>query len=181
MHQEAAWFVSLALIGVLAAVFGWVVSGSGDRVDYHRVQTRGYLWRKRLFAALVAVGVPITGWTLADLPYSAPLEQGGEAVHIKATGYQWFWQLDKSTVQVGQPVVFHVETADVNHGFGIYDESMRLLAQTQAMPGYTNKLAYTFEKPGTYRILCLEYCGAAHHQMQAEFTVEAANSRSADR
>lgn len=175
MYQEVAWFISLASIAVIAAVFGLVIAGSSKRIDYREIQSRGYSWRKRLFLALVAAGIPITGWTLVDLPYGAHQEQGPDAVHVKATGYQWYWKLETSSAKAGQAVVFHVETADVTHGFGIYDESMRLLAQTQAMPGYTNKLVYTFDQPGTYQILCLEYCGVAHHQMMAEFTVEAAN------
>jgi len=78
-------------------------------------------------------------------------------------------------VEVGKPVVFKVTGADVNHGFGIYNEDLRLLGQTQAMPGYTNKLVYTFNKPGKYRILCLEYCGLAHHAMITELNVKAAS------
>ena len=76
-------------------------------------------------------------------------------------------------MSVGEPVEFRVTSADVNHGFGIYDESLRLLAQTQAMPGYTNRLRFTFQKPGKYRILCLEYCGLGHHEMPAEISVVA--------
>jgi cytochrome c oxidase subunit 2 len=48
---------------------------------------------------------------------------------------------------------------------------MRIVAQTQAMPGYTNVLRYTFTEAGTYRVLCLEYCGAAHHVMAADIKV----------
>jgi len=39
------------------------------------------------------------------------------------------------------------------------------------MPGYHNKLDLTLDEPGTYRILCFEYCGLSHHLMQAAFTV----------
>ncbi|PXV76312.1 hypothetical protein [Nitrosomonas eutropha] len=77
-----------------------------------------------------------------------------------------------ATVKSGQPVEFQVSAADVNHGFGIYDENLVLIAQTQAMPGYTNKLIHTFDKPGKFKILCLEYCGLAHHVMITELTVE---------
>ena len=42
------------------------------------------------------------------------------------------------------------------------------------MPGHTNRLAYTFTQPGKYRVLCLEYCGLAHHGMMTEFEVVAA-------
>jgi cytochrome c oxidase subunit 2 len=45
------------------------------------------------------------------------------------------------------------------------------VAQTQSMPGYTNVLRHTFDEPGTYKILCLEYCGLGHHEMSAEINV----------
>ena len=64
-----------------------------------------------------------------------------------------------------------ITAEDVNHGFAIYDPSMRIIAQAQAMPGYVNVLRHTFSEPGTYKILCLEYCGLSHHEMAAEFTV----------
>jgi len=56
----------------------------------------------------------------------------------------------------------------MNHGFGIYNTSLELLAQTQAMPGYINRLQYTFATPGTYHILRLEYCGLMHQLKRGE-------------
>ena len=75
------------------------------------------------------------------------------------------------TIRAGIPVQFEVTSGDVNHGVGIYDADDHLLTQTQAMPGVTNRLVHTFAQPGRYRILCLEYCGLAHHGMIAEFDV----------
>ena len=40
------------------------------------------------------------------------------------------------------------------------------MAQTQAMPGYMNRLRVTFDQPGTYTVLCLEFCGMSHHRMR---------------
>ncbi len=40
------------------------------------------------------------------------------------------------------------------------------------MPDYTNRLFYTFTGPGHYYIICLEYCGVAHHVMNSEFEVK---------
>jgi cytochrome c oxidase subunit 2 len=40
------------------------------------------------------------------------------------------------------------------------------------MPGYTNRLQVRFDQPGKYEILCLEYCGVAHHVMAATITVQ---------
>ena len=79
--------------------------------------------------------------------------------------------MSESQAKVGENVVFNVTAIDVTHGLGIYDPDMRLITQTQAMPGYTNSLAVTFDAPGTYKLLCMEYCGLAHHGMVSEFTV----------
>ena len=94
-----------------------------------------------------------------------------QTLAIDAKGYQWRWELSRNEVAVGQAVEFRVTAADINHGFALYDPSMRLVAQTQAMPGYVNRLNYTFERAGTYKVLCLEYCGIAHHNMVAEIKV----------
>lgn len=69
-------------------------------------------------------------------------------------------------------VEFRVSSLDVNHGFAIFDSSNKLIAQTQAMPGYVNRLRWKFEEPGTYNVLCLEYCGMAHQGMRAQLTVK---------
>jgi cytochrome c oxidase subunit 2 len=61
----------------------------------------------------------------------------------------------------------------VNHGFALYDDQLHLLAQIQAMPGFTNKVRHRFTAPGKYKILCMEYCGLAHHGMVADFEVVA--------
>ena len=66
---------------------------------------------------------------------------------------------------MGDTVVFNVTAGDVNHGLGVYNDASVILGQTQAMPGYTNSLKLTFDEPGTYRFMCMEYCGLAHHAM----------------
>jgi hypothetical protein len=75
------------------------------------------------------------------------------------------WDRDFSptvTVAGGMPVEFRVTTLDVNHGFSLYAPDGHLVAQTQAMPGYMNRLRITFDQPGTYTVLCLEFCGMSH-------------------
>ena len=72
-----------------------------------------------------------------------------------------------------QSVRFDVTSADVNHGFGIYTREGRLVAQTQAMPGYVNRLRLQFDRPGTYRVMCLEFCGLSHHVMTGVIEVTA--------
>jgi cytochrome c oxidase subunit 2 len=79
---------------------------------------------------------------------------------------------DAIVLPANELVEFRVTSLDVNHGFAIYDQSNQLIAQTQAMPGYVNRLRWKFKEPGNYTILCLEYCGMAHQVMRSSFTVK---------
>ncbi len=171
--QEIAWGISLVLMLVIIGVFMFVVINSGQKVEYAPVQTRFYKVRSGLFWVMVAGFFVVTFSTIQGMPYAAKdLDTStGEIQVIDVEGFQWYWKLSNSKVKVNRPVLFNVTSGDVNHGLGIYDESLTLLAQTQAMPDYINKLEYTFKKPGTYKILCMEYCGMAHHVMTAVIEV----------
>ncbi len=74
-------------------------------------------------------------------------------------------------VPVNKWVEFRVTSLDVNHGFSLYDEKGKLLGQTQAMPGYVNRLFVKFDKPGIYIAYCLELCGNSHHAMKGVIEV----------
>jgi cytochrome c oxidase subunit 2 len=173
MVQEKVWLISLTLMGLLAAVFIFVYSQSHVRQsDYTPLQERAYRLRAVFFWLLVFTLGPAAIYTLFDLPYGgARASTAGNAQVIDAVAHQWRWEISRTEVALGQPVEFRVTSADVNHGFGIYDAGLHLVAQTQAMPGYTNTLRHTFDREGTYRILCMEYCGLVHHNMITEIQV----------
>lgn len=168
--QDIAWIVSVIPMFATVVVFLFVFALSGRAAETAaRTQER---LRKFLFTGAILLGAPLTAFTLSDLPYRVPDNWSGSPKQtIDAVGQQWGWTLSKDKVTVGDSVEFHVTSLDVNHGFAIYGPSMRPIAQTQAMPGYTNVLRLRFQEPGTYKILCLEYCGVAHHAMAAEFQV----------
>lgn len=127
--------------------------------------------RSLLVWSLAIVGIAVTGMSLYSWPHAVAAE--GEAVTINATGGQWYWEIDRQEVPAGSRVVFNLHTEDVNHGFGIVDPSGRLLFQTQAMPGYVNRVEHVFTEPGEYAVLCMEFCGVGHHDMIDEFEVVA--------
>jgi cytochrome c oxidase subunit II len=168
MEQRIAVIVSAVFGLLLLAVFLSVARSAGVAGSSDEIAAAAARWRRITLWALVLISVPAIGYSLTKMPYSG--EDSG-AVVIDATGNQWAWAVAPATVSVGQPVRFMVTGSDVNHGFGLFDPNGRLVAQTQAMPGYTNVLRYTFATPGTYRILCLEYCGVGHHSMFAQLVV----------
>jgi cytochrome c oxidase subunit II len=172
-----AVFVASTL--VIVAVFAGVAATTTGRprtVDYSRTN------RVRLvFAAtLLVILVTFLAYTLPRLPYAAEARTPDHVVHAVGKQYAWSltdrigpsletWDRDFSptvTVPAGSTVEFRVTTLDVNHGFSLYAPDGHVVAQTQAMPGYMNRLRVTFDRSGTYTVLCLELCGMAHHRMR---------------
>lgn len=167
--QSAALAISLLLILLVAAAFGWAVQNSTPKAETAAPAAALEPWRGRIFWALFLLGVLVAGGTLRAWPHA--VASSPDAIVVNATGSQWFWELSRKEVPVGRPIVFRVGSNDVNHGLGIYDADGTLLFQTQSMPGYVNQVSYTFTKPGRYRALCMEYCGLVHHDMIAELRV----------
>ena len=178
MYQDIAWQVSLYGVGLIAVVFLLVGLRAGNPEEFGQVKKRLYGIRPYWFVALVAVGTWLSVETLADLPYDATHNEAEQPADITVgvTGHQWRWEMDRTQVPAGKLVAFEVRSADVNHGFAVYNADNEMVAQTQAMPGYTNVVRHTFREPGTYRVMCLEYCGLAHHNMTKTITVTAAES-----
>lgn len=176
MIQQIAWFLTVVLVILIGIIFLIIALKAGRRQDYQPIVEKAYRVRKYYFISLVLVMIVITAISLTNLPYSdhhqEALASSDSEIIVDVKGYQFNWDLSQEEFIVGKPYRFNVTSTDVNHGFGIYDEEMVLLAQTQAMPGYTNPLTITFKTPGTYKILCLEYCSIGHHIMIKDIIVK---------
>ena len=170
--QQQILILTIAVMALVAYPFWRVVRTSQHAPQPPSPAGRIERMRTALLASLAVTGLVVAVATLRPWPHDAHAAPGAQIV--RAVGYQWYWELDTEEVTAGRPVVFEVASADVNHGFGVYDPSGTILFQTQVMPGYVNKVKHTFTEPGTYRVLCLEYCGTAHHDMIGEFKVVAA-------
>lgn len=141
--------------------------------EYGPIIEKWYRIRKYWFFTLITVMGIATVISLQNLPFHKHEETANTKYKIvEVEAIQFGWNFSNEEFVVGQPYQFNITSKDVNHGFGIYDENMQLLAQVQAMPGYTNPVYFTFDKPGTYQILCLEYCSVGHHLMKKEITVK---------
>jgi cytochrome c oxidase subunit II len=74
----------------------------------------------------------------------------------------------KITIPVGSMVNFYVTSADVVHGYLIAQTDVNLMA----VPGWVNDASHRFTKPGTYLLICNEYCGIGHQNMYAMIEVK---------
>ena len=172
--QNVVWILSLTGMGLIALGFIFVIYQAGKPADdaaTRKSAHTAHVLQAWLFVVLL-VGFVFGSWaTLRHFPI--PPQSGPLDVKqvVDVVGRQWSWQITPDTVQAGSPVEFRVSSADVNHGFAVYAPDGLILTQTQAMPGFTNKLVYTFTQPGTYTVQCLEYCGIGHAPMKSTFKV----------
>jgi cytochrome c oxidase subunit II len=71
-------------------------------------------------------------------------------------------------IPAGARVTFYVTSGDVEHGFSIPETGVN----TMVTPGWVSSVAHTFAKPGTFLLICNEYCGSGHQVMAAKVVVK---------
>jgi cytochrome c oxidase subunit II len=163
--------VSYAVVCLLAVVLLVVVALSTrgrrtlDRDAVERLGEREKTW----FAIVVVLLVTLLFATIFFTPYGR--SAGADAQIEKIDSLQFAWLVPGKPLKAGKPVEFRLTARDVSHGFGVYTSGGRFLFQVQVLPGETQTYVYTFKRPGTYKILCLEYCGLDHDRMQSRLTV----------
>ena len=99
-------------------------------------------------------------------------QPGNGALIVNVTGEQWLWNFSypqygnaQSTVlelPVDRPVVFHIQSVDVQHSFWIPAFGIK----QDAVPGETTTISATPETMGTYVVRCAELCGLYHAYME---------------
>lgn len=166
-------------------VFAWV--GFSTRQPEEVDVKKAYGLRKVLFVTASVVVVAVLALTLPGAPYAVASLKADRIVYVAARQFDFVFSDEPitSAAELGRVptfrqldlpadalVEFRVTSLDVNHGFGVYGPERQLLGQTQAMPGYVNRLRMRLAQPGQYKVFCLEYCAAGHHFMQTGFNVK---------
>ena len=100
---------------------------------------------------------------------------GNEALQIRVTGHQWWWEVqyrdslpqhwvttaNEIHIPVGRPVAFELVSTDVIHSFW----PPNLSPKRDQIPGDENSLWFQADSAGTYRGQCAEFCGHQHAKM----------------
>ena len=162
--------VSYAILGgavvlVLGAVVWSSTIGRRREIDARKLGERERTW----FGIVVVLLVALLFATIFFTPYGR--SAGSNAQRVDVTAEQFAFLVPGKTLKVGVPVQFRLTSKDVNHGFAVYNSKNEFLFQAQVMPGKTQDYVYTFKKPGTYHIVCFEYCGVGHDEMAGTFKV----------
>jgi len=170
MIVKIAAIVTIVVVSLIGLITYYVGASASEKKD--GFQPSLYKIRSVYFTLLIVViaGVLMVTLSSESMPY-VQMKKGNPDVVVNVTGRIWAWELSSEQVPVNKVIEFALQSEDVNHGFAIYSPEGKIVAQSQVMPGYVNKLRYTFTEPGEYKILCLEYCGVAHHTMISSIKV----------
>jgi cytochrome c oxidase subunit 2 len=114
------------------------------------------------------------------LSFTDTVPQQADVV-VTVTGHQWYWSYNVTyangtsatftndlALKANQTVKLFVEAADVAHSFFI----PALALHVDAIPGHVNEYWFKPTQPGTYTIVCTQFCGVSHYTMVGTLTVE---------
>jgi len=161
----AVSYAVLTVIGVGVFFLLWRSTGSQKEIDAKRLAQREKGWLLVVIGGLAAL---LFG-TIFFTPYGESAPPGSQIVNVEAR--QFTFSIDPPEIRAGEPVEFRLTATDVNHGFGVYTEDDEFVLQAQVVPDDVTSVVHTFNEPGIYKVLCLEYCGLDHHGMVAQFEV----------
>jgi cytochrome c oxidase subunit 2 len=93
---------------------------------------------------------------------------GGNQYTAHVVAKMWRYEPSEIRVPAGSEVTFIITSQDITHGLLIEDHDVNLML----LPGQVARATARFVEPGTYRMICHEYCGPGHHNMIGEIIVE---------
>ena len=163
-RRESMW---LGIAGFWSlAIFGWM-SGFTRFGDQNPIgQT--YDVDPEAYQATVSEYKEAAGET--DDGYLIP---PGDSVYIG--GRRFGWDGLPVVLKAGREYDVHLGSYDVQHGFSVRpEENLSKQINLQVFPGSEWVIPMTFDEPGTYHVICNEFCGRGHNTMHGEFVVEEA-------
>jgi len=167
--------ICCVLFAMVVGLMGWFV------VRYRRRPgvVPGKSASQNLWLELTWTGLPILvvgaifyqGFTAYLTMQTAP----ANCYDLRVSARQWKWQFiypnghvdENLHVPAGEPVRLTMTSEDVIHGLWI--PSMRV--KMDVVPGRYTSAWFQADQPGTYPLLCTEYCGDDHSNMLASVVV----------
>src|SRR5689334_11688520 len=171
------FWLELAISGLLLALVVAILvtalvrfrARAGDLTDppqIHGNRRLELLWTGTPVATLAVIFVLVIG-TMRTVDAEQP-----NAQPLVITGHQYWWQYaypnqqvdaaNELHVPVGTPVQVSLQSVDVIHSFHVPQFGW----MQDLVPGKTNSMWVTVDRPGTYDGSCNQYCGLQHAWMR---------------
>lgn len=154
----------------IAIAFAWCMVMFFMMVYWHaygkqNLSTETYKTTPDKFAAKAeafAAKYTVRTETEQKIPVVAPPPDSD--VYLIARLWSWWPILE---LEKGKTYRLNLTAMDYQHGFSLQPENINI----QVHPGYDHVLTVTPTNPGTYSIICNEYCGVNHHTMASRLYV----------
>lgn len=170
---SALWIFVAGYLLYFAIAFRAKASDPPDAigVQIHDNRKLEFWWTviPTLFVVLLSV-VSVRIW------YEIMLEPENGVV-VEAIGHQFYFSFrypqingevtNEMHLPLGVPVTLNLTAADVIHGFWV--PAMRLKNDT--VPGLVTTIRFTPRLPGRYPIICTQFCGVLHSDMNKQILV----------
>jgi cytochrome c oxidase subunit II len=170
---SALWIFVAGYLLYFAIAFRAKASDPPDAIglqvhDNHKLE---FWWTviPSLFVVLLSI-VSVRIW------YEVMLEPQNGLV-VEAIGHQFYFSFrypqingevtDEVHLPLNVPVTLNLTSADVIHGFWV--PAMRLKNDT--VPGLVTTIKFTPRLPGRYPIICTQFCGVLHSEMDKQVLV----------
>jgi cytochrome c oxidase subunit 2 len=171
------WVLGAIWLAVMIALAAALLRSPASRPDPLLVNPA----QDRRYAAVVASLAVATGVVVLVLTGLSVVSQRNlfrveeEAVTIRVTGRQWWWEIryeeadasrsfttaNEIHLPVGKPVKIILNSADVIHSFWVPS----LMGKQDLIKGQENDIRLVADRPGIYRGQCAEFCGLQHAHM----------------
>jgi cytochrome c oxidase subunit 2 len=151
VYEKIWMWLAAVMIGIFLAAIAFAASSQAIHPPSH-IETiePSSVWESREFSS---PGVTI--------------RPDGSAL-VTVVAEMFAFDPDPIEVPLGRPVTFRITSTDVIHGFQVVGTN----ANAMVLPGYVTEFTVTFHEPGERLVLCNEFCGLLHHEMQGVLLVE---------
>jgi cytochrome c oxidase subunit 2 len=173
------WICGIVYVAILVWL-AWVLA-TRVRAD-STGQSRDPMLHKALVAfALLVVGL-LTWMVAASFLADRRLHAGDDALSVRITAKQWWWQVDyldpdptkqfttanELRLPRDRTVKVELRAGDVIHSFWVPN----LSGKEDLVPGHANAILLTPRVAGRFRGQCAEFCGLQHAHMALDVQVD---------
>ena len=151
------WLIALSVAAMTAFTIAWVAGFGNQNAPDNTFRTTPEEFRAQ-------AGAFTTKYLGDDGKVHVP---PGTDAYLMAERYGFTPNL---VLEAGHTYRLLISSTDVLHGFSIVGGHQNL--NIEVVPEHVFRVTLKPEEPGTYLIICNEYCGLGHHKMRGEIVVE---------
>ncbi len=167
-------FSAVLLVGITATMIAFVVRYRRSRNPVS-TDIRGHAGLEiawMIIPTAIALSMFYIGWD----SYLGLRNVPPDALQINVTAESFAWNfaypggkesVNELVVPLGQPVKLNITSKDVIHSLFIPAYRIKM----DAVKGLTSYTWFMADRPGTYTIMCAEFCGLGHAEMNADLKI----------